>query len=118
MPSPPHELLNGAEVSRLIQYRQLKTAMQASLFFSRTRAGRKFVAPCSLSRLNENTTDGIRPAPPAWQPSRVQRISHDHEPKPCCGAGTHRQRCRIGCHCPVPSLAVRYCGTHCEESRG
>jgi hypothetical protein len=29
--------------------------------------------PCSLSRFNENTTDGIRPAPPAWQPLRANR---------------------------------------------
>ena len=34
------------------------------MFFSRTRASRNFVAPCALSRLNEETTDGIRPALP------------------------------------------------------
>src|SRR5271169_419648 len=117
MPSPPLEMLKGAEKSRPIQYRELKTAMQVSLFFSRTRATRKFVASCSICRLNENTTDGIRPAPPAWQPSRVQRIFHDHEPQPCFGAGTHRKCCRIGRYRPFPNLLARHRGTHCEESR-
>jgi len=71
MPSPPRELVKGDEESRLFQYRQLKTPMQVSLFLSRTRASGKSVAPCALSRLNEGTTDGIRPAPPAWQTSRA-----------------------------------------------
>jgi hypothetical protein len=34
MPSPPRELVKGDEESRLFQYRQLKTPMQASLFLS------------------------------------------------------------------------------------
>jgi hypothetical protein len=60
-------MLKGAKVSRHFQYRQLKTPMQASLFFSRARAVRKLVAPGTVSRLNEDTTDSIRPAPPAWR---------------------------------------------------
>jgi hypothetical protein len=61
-------MLKGAKVSRLFQYRQLKTPMQASLFLPRTRTARNFVALWALSRLNENTTDGIRLGPPARQP--------------------------------------------------
>lgn len=38
----------------------MKTPLQASLFLSRTRETRKFIAPSALSRLNEITTDGFR----------------------------------------------------------
>jgi len=72
MPSPPLEVLKGAKVWRPFQYRQLKTPMQASQFLSEARSARNPVAPYGLSRLNEKTTDGIRPASPAWQPSRAQ----------------------------------------------